>query len=333
MGNITTYEAWPFLTQLQIYLFKDVRFGDQPERFGAPSKPQSLSDELQNITKSTSCIQIDPNQMSNPPGGKHLLGDPEGADLSESEDCLFLDIYAPVSAFDPDAQQLPVVVWIYGGAYAFGSKNQADPLYTGQSLVKASDYKAIFIVGNYRVGAFGWLAGSYMEQAGQPNAGLYDQALLLEWVQDHVGKVNGDKNRVSAWGESAGAGSILHHLIRGDGSDPLFKTFVAQSPAFQWAWDNSPGGKLDRVYQKFSQDAGCGSDYDISCLRAANLDSLKEANRGLYNNIKQTGLFPVGPSVDGKWIKTIPTLEFSKRKSSPICKESDLDLTSLSLHS
>ncbi|KAH6983238.1 hypothetical protein BKA56DRAFT_615232 [Ilyonectria sp. MPI-CAGE-AT-0026] len=121
------------LTQLQIYPLNDVRFGDQPKCFGAPSKPKSLSDELQNITKSTSCIQINPDQMSNPPGGKHLPGDSEGADLSESEDCLFLDIYALVSASSPDAQQLPVVVWIYGGGYAFDSKNQADPLYTGQS--------------------------------------------------------------------------------------------------------------------------------------------------------------------------------------------------------
>ncbi|KAF7557016.1 hypothetical protein G7Z17_g1052 [Cylindrodendrum hubeiense] len=307
-----TWQATPYAKDPKIYVFKDVRFGDEPVRFGAPVTPTSLSDELQNITRSTSCIQINPQDMKYSPGGKNLLGDPEGADVSESEDCLFLDIYVPVSAFDPGAEPLPVIVWLYGGAYAFGSKNQADPLYTGQSLLEASNYNTIFIAGNYRVGAFGWLAGSYMQEAGQPNAGLYDQALLLQWVQDYVGNVNGDKEKVSAWGESAGAGSILHHLIRGDGSDPLFRTFVAQSPAYQWAWDNSRDGKLDQTYKKFSEDAGCGSAYDISCLRDADLENLKAANRALYNNVKHSGLFPVGPSVDGDWVKTIPTIALSE---------------------
>jgi carboxylesterase type B len=224
---------------------------------------------------------------------------------------LFLDLYVPKSVFEEENEEpLPVVVWLYGGAFAFGSKDQLGPLYTGRSMLSQSQYQTIFIAGNYRVGAYGWLAGDYMQKVGQPNAGLYDQALLFEWVQNYVSQVGGNSSRVSAWGESAGAGSILHHLIREGGTkDPTFKTFAVQSPAFEWAWDNSPGGKLDKVYQNFSQLAGCGLTFDIDCLRAST--NLSDANQMLFNTVRQTGLFPVGPAVDGKWIETIPTISFS----------------------
>ena len=197
-----------------------------------------------------------------------------------------------------------------------GSKNPVGPINSGLSILNASNYQAIFITGNYRVGAFGWLAGNYMQTREQPNAGLYDQALLLELVQKYIERVKGDKTRVSAWGESAGAGSILHHLIREEGKhDPLFKTFAVQSPAFQWAWDNSPGGELDAIYMKFSNLTGCGSKYDINCLRNATLKDLTCANQMLFDSVRQTGLFPVGPAVDGKWVKSIPTVAFSQGKT------------------
>lgn len=110
--------------------------------------------------------------------------------------------------------------------------------------------KAILVVGNYRLGAFGWLAGTYMEKAGLPNAGLYDQNLILQWVQKYIGSIGGDKNNVNAWGESAGAGSLLHHLIRADGTkDPLFKRAFLQSPAFEWQWDQNV--TMNKYYQTF----------------------------------------------------------------------------------
>lgn len=246
---------------------------------------------------------------------------PLDGSMPQSEDCLFLDIYAPASNFDENGKpikQLPVIVWFYGGAYAFGSKNLGGdlPLYTGQSMLAAQDYQAVFVAGNYRLGAFGWLAGSYMESAGQPNAGLYDQSLLLSWVKNYIAKAGGDPTNVSAWGESAGAGSILHHLIREGGTkDPLFRNFLVQSPAFEWSWDNSKDGTLDNVYRTFSNLSGCGYTYDISCLRDKNITDLIQPNQDLFANVKQTGIFPIGPSVDGQWIQTIPALSFANSMS------------------
>lgn len=314
----------------QIYLFQDVRFGAEPVRFGESQFPQGKNSSIQPPPPNTDCLQINPSILKNPPGGKSRLGDPNqdlGPGDADSaapappfngvEDCLFLDIYVPVSVFDqPPPQPLPVNVWFYGGAYAFGTKKMSNgPLYSGRSLLKASGYKTILVAGNYRLGALGWLAGSYMEQNGLPNAGLYDQNLLLQWVQEYIVMVHGDNTSVSAWGESAGAGSILHHLIRNGGKeDPLFRRFVAQSPAFEWAWDNSPDGQLDKVYQSFASSVGCPAPYNIDCLRDPSItsDQLGQANVQLFKNVKQTGLFPIGPAVDNNWIKTIPTLAFSQ---------------------
>ncbi|KAM3081196.1 hypothetical protein ACMFMG_005151 [Clarireedia jacksonii] len=308
------YQAQVLADDSNIYIFENVRFGAQPQRFSAPSFPSWTNSSIQPSSDGRNCIQIDITGLQKAPGGASPIDDPEDSNTETSEDCLFLDLYVPKSVFEEQGiTLLPVVVWLYGGAYAFGSKNQMGPLYTGQAILRESNYQTIFIAGNYRVGAYGWLAGDYMQKVGQPNAGLYDQALLFEWVQKYIGAVKGDIGRVSAWGESAGAGSILHHLIREDGTkDPHFKTFAVQSPAFEWAWDNSPGGKLDMIYQNFSQLAGCGLSFDIDCLRSSN--NLSAANQILFKKVRQTGLFPVGPAVDGKWIKSIPTLSFSNDK-------------------
>lgn len=291
----------------------------EPKRFNRSALPDTTSDVIQPSDQYFACPQVDISKLAHPPGGKLRLGEPKDKNEKPVEDCLFCDIYVPRSALQSNQSDLlPVIVWIYGGGYVAGSKNANGPLNSGQSILKASNYQTIFITGNYRVGAFGWLAGDYMQTpgVGQPNAGLYDQALLLEMVHKHVDQVKGDKTRVTAWGESAGAGSILHHLIREDGTqDPLFKTFAVQSPAFQWAWDNSPNGELDTIYRTFSNLSGCGWNYDIDCLRNAPLEKLEAANQMLFDNVRQTGLFPVGPAVDGEWVKSIPAVAFSQGKS------------------
>ncbi|KAK2594035.1 hypothetical protein QQS21_008254 [Conoideocrella luteorostrata] len=307
-----TYEAQPFPADPNIYLFENVRFGAKPVRFSAPQSPSWTNSSVQPPSDGRNCIQIDPSKLKQPPGGSNPIDDPADANDKTSEDCLFLDLYVPKQVLDKqNPSPAPVVVWIYGGAFAFGSKNQLGPLYNGQSIIEKSLYQTIFVAGNYRVGAYGWLAGDYLQKVGQPNAGLYDQALLFDWVQQHIDKVNGDKTSVSAFGESAGASSILHHLIRENGQRaPAFNRIAVQSPAFEWAWDNSPGGKLDRVYKSFSSLAGCGETFNIECLRSSK--NLSSANQVLFNTVRQTGLFPVGPAVDGKWVTTLPTISFSK---------------------
>lgn len=64
-------------------------------------------------------------------------------------------------------------------------------------MLSASNYTTIFVTGNYRLGVYSWLVSPYREKEATPNTGLYDQALLFEWVRDYIDKVKGNKDKVS----------------------------------------------------------------------------------------------------------------------------------------
>ncbi|KAK3390106.1 carboxylesterase family protein [Podospora didyma] len=295
----------------KIYVWNNVRFADEPPRFGKPSFPKGKN------TSSTidSCYQASPRSERFP-----AIQLPRDT-VPQGEDCLGLDIYAPVDNFDDNGgvgEPLPVIVWIYGGGYTAGTKRpDPDMLYTGQSILRATGYKAIFVAGNYRLGAFGWLAGNYMETLtsqgeAQTNAGLYDQALMLQFVSQFISKVGGDPGKISVWGESAGASSIMHHLVREGGTvDPGFRSFFVQSPAFQWSWDNSPGGTMDKTFQSFSGKAKCGTVFNITCLKGRDVSDLVQANQDIVDDAWGNHMFPVGPSIDNGWIQNLPALTFS----------------------
>ena len=241
---------------------------------------------------------------------------PPGGD--ENEDCLFLDIYVPSNVLKDDSKpKLPVIVYLFGGAYIFGGKDTVIKagkdewsLYDGQGIFEATEDKVIWVVGNYRLGAFGWLAGNTVEKNGSPNAALYDQRLVFQFVQDFIDQVHGDSNKVSAWGNSAGAGSLVHHLTaRGGDQQPLFSQAVLWSPAYQWAWDRK--GVLEDTYSSFATAAGCGDQLgDLECLRNTDNKTLKEANQKIVENATAIGLFPFGPAVDGSWVKMLPAAQF-----------------------
>jgi len=227
------------------------------------------------------------------------------------EDCLFLDLYVPAKALKNPSLKLPVVAFIFGGGYMLGSKDSLQPelpFYDGSGMIGQSSGNMIFVAMNYRLGAYGWLAGTTMEEEGLPNAGLWDQRAALQWVQDHISLVGGDPDRVTAMGESAGAGSIMHHLVAQGGQlDPLFSRAIVQSPAYQWMWDRA--GTVENTFQKFASLAGCKGQ-GLACLRKAAASTLKKANTALMDTAP-AGSFAVGPTPDGSYIRQLPVLEFS----------------------
>jgi len=102
---------------------------------------------------------------------------------------------------------------IYGGGYTAGDKSgSGNP---AGLLARSENNNAsgvIYVSMNYRLGAFGWLSGPTFQQDGAANAGLLDQRMALEWVQENIHLFGGDPNRVTVFGESAGGGSIMHQI-------------------------------------------------------------------------------------------------------------------------
>jgi carboxylesterase type B len=119
-------------------------------------------------------------------------------------------------------------VWLFiqGGGYA----DNANFNFNGSEVVKQSGYDTVFVNFNYRVGALGFLASEDIRKDGDLNAGLLDQRKVLAWVQQHIRQFGGDPNHVVIHGDSAGAGSVAHHLTAYDGRDMnLFVGAVAES--------------------------------------------------------------------------------------------------------
>lgn len=235
-----------------------------------------------------------------------------------NEDCLFLDVTVPSKAVKNPNLKLPVMVYFYGGAYVFGSKDSMKPdlpFYDGSGIIGRSNNNMIYVTFNYRLGAFGFLAGTTMEKEGLPNAGLWDQRAALKWIQDYIHLLGGDPNHVTAMGESAGAGSIIHHLVAEGGTkDPLFSRAILLSPAYEYMWDRA--GIVEDNFQKFAALADCKGQ-GLACLRSASASALEYANRELGSQ-QYPGTFAVGPTPDGTFIRQLPVLELRSGNFYPI---------------
>ncbi|KAK3384514.1 Alpha/Beta hydrolase protein [Lasiosphaeria ovina] len=325
-----SYRASSYRASSDIYVFKNIRFAAPPVgnlRWAKPAPPSNNA-TVQDGSYGPKCVQSAVSGMSvvgtgnsSPIGAainQFLGGIPVPLFSGGSEDCLFLDVYVPGKALKNTSLKLPVVVWIYGGAYVFGSKDTMQPqlpFYDGSGMMGQSNNNMIFVAMNYRLGAFGFLAGTTMERDGLPNAGLWDQRAAFQWVRDHISLVGGDPTRVTAMGESAGAGSIVHHLVaQGGGLDPLFSKAILQSPAFQPQWDRA--GAVEATFNTFAGHAGCAGK-GLACLRAADSATLVKANTAL--NVKpSSGSFPIGPAADGSFIRQLPVLELSSGHFWPV---------------
>lgn len=120
------------------------------------------------------------------------------------EDCLYLNIWQP-SKQKKDSLS-PVMIWIYGGAFLHGGASRQE--YYGNKLAE----RGVIVVSlNYRLGALGFLVS--VSDGLYGNYGLADQKLAIQWVQNNIRNFGGDPNRITLFGESAGAMSIGLHLL------------------------------------------------------------------------------------------------------------------------
>ena len=174
--------------------------------------------------------------------GAHCLqGNPYGdmvfRDSGGSEDCLFLNVWAPAKA---GSAKLPVMVWIYGGGFVAGSTSE--PRQDGTKLVQ---HGVIVVSMNYRLGVFGFLVHPELTKESGNNAsgnyGLLDQLAALKWVQANISSFGGDPGNVTIFGESAGSFSVsaqmasplakgVFHKAIGESGAAFFSSGLAFEP-------------------------------------------------------------------------------------------------------
>ena len=173
---------------------------------------------------------------------------PAGA-VSGSEDCLYLNVYAPRMERSAAARaKLPVMVWIHGGGNVIGSSN----FYDGGRLAQTHDVVVVTI--NYRLGPLGWFRHAALREGATPgeqsgNFATLDLVRALEWVRDDVAGFGGDPGNVTIFGESAGGTNVFTLLL-----SPL------ASGLFQRAIVQSGGTALDSIAEAehFRDDAEPG---------------------------------------------------------------------------
>jgi para-nitrobenzyl esterase len=215
-------------------------------RWRAPRAPAPWNGPLEAVQARDFCTQYGSQMEARPPR--------EWGNVIGSEDCLYLNIFAP--AFAPDAvpqgaARLPVMVYIHGGGNMVGYSTQYK--YAGTQL--ASTYKVIVVSFNYRLGPFGWFSQPALNSDGNNedrsgNFGTLDTIRALQWVRDNIAAFGGDPDNVTVFGESAGgmntfallasplASGLFHKAIVQSGIRPL-STPVAKAQNYQD--DSVPG--------------------------------------------------------------------------------------------
>lgn len=192
-----------------------------------------------------------------------------------------------------------MLVWIYGGGLYAGSS--ADPQYNISGIVKTgseSDQPFVGVSINYRLGVWGFLQNPAILQEGSSNAGLLDQRMGLRWIKENIAAFGGDPERITIWGESAGAQSIALHLHSyGGRDDGLYHAAILES-------GSAVGASLNALpfynvaFQNLTRTVGCWSSSDrLACLRSLTSEQLFNSNYSVTWN----------PIVDGDFLTAYPS--------------------------
>lgn len=224
------------------------------------------------------------------------------------EDCLYLDIYVPL---DGSAERpLPVMFWIFGGGYTIGDGLEFG-WYDGKRL--AHEKQVIVVNPNYRVNIFGFLALPELQNEDETkstgNQGLQDQQMALRWTNSNIHFFKGDVDRITIFGESAGAFSVCWHLVS-PSSKGLFSHAIMESGTCSAHEFFQPLDRSIAVAREYIKSIGCEKDI-LQCIRSkpaveigSSLLSLLNPNwpnKFTHPNVSAplSPIMPFGPAIDG----------------------------------
>lgn len=228
--------------------------------------------------------------------------------MPQSEDCLTLNVWTAATGV---AAGRPVMVWIHGGGFEFGSS--AQPGYDGTKLAQ---HGVVVVSFNYRLGVLGFLAHPALDREGPASGdyGLQDQIAALRWVRDNIATFGGDPANVTIFGESAGAHAV-GILMASPLAKGLFAKAIAQSGAF---WDGEHGSLAthDEALARgtsFQKQLGAA---DLAALRALPADRLNAA--GKWDFRLDPGTTAFSPSVDGYVLRESPVAAFEHGRAAKV---------------
>ena len=229
-----------------------------------------------------------------------------GGGRGGDEDCLYLNIWTRREKTEPQ----PVMVWIHGGGFTSGTGS--GPSYVGTHLAERG---VVAMTINYRLNVFGFMAHPALSAesgyGGSGNYGLMDIVAALEWVRDNIAAFGGDPNRVTIFGESAGAGAVMSTMLVPQ-SEGLFQRAISESD-WVYGWDR---GLSESVRGMPSAEAGGVRIAELLQVTdpRASLAEMRDADAGdVLAAFRQVEYSPFtregygwGPNVDGHVIPDDP---------------------------
>ncbi|HKJ72497.1 MAG TPA: carboxylesterase family protein [Alphaproteobacteria bacterium] len=248
-----------------------------------PPQPVAAWDGVRDATQyGASCMQ---GQFGPAPTGTDDNKGPK-----TSEDCLFVNVWTPE---DAKGKNLPVMLWVHGGAYILGSGSL--PMYEGTGFAKSG---VVLVTINYRLGNLGFFAHPAIDgqdpNGEHGNYAFMDQKAALKWVQNNIAKFGGDPNNVTLFGQSAGGASV-GYLLTMPSAKGLYQKVIMESGSIRSAVrplkDSSGGEKsAEEMGQEMAKALGLDnpSAEDLREIPAAKLMA------------PPAGRFMPGPIEDGK---------------------------------
>ncbi|HEY0306196.1 MAG TPA: carboxylesterase family protein, partial [Longimicrobiales bacterium] len=239
-----------------------------------------------------------------------IPGDVGSSSGKQSEDCLYLNVWAPHD--DSPTRRYPVLVWFHGGGYLNGSA--AVPFFDGSQFARDG---IIVVTANYRLGRMGFFAHPALTAEGETPTGNYallDQLAVLKWVRKNIGAVGGDPAQVTVSGQAAGGMSVIH-LMSWPAAHGLFQRAVILSGGGRTCIAEQrdlrkPRGTLASAEQSgvdFARGAGVHGSSADALARLRTLDARK-VNGSLNISALRTKPknYVGGPIIDGVIINDQP---------------------------
>ncbi|CAH1106192.1 unnamed protein product [Psylliodes chrysocephalus] len=233
-----------------LYWFRGIPFAEPPVgdlRFEAPVAKKNWTGILDARKKQPECIQ-----GANPPVG--------------SEDCLYLKVYTDKKPHPKN--NLPVLVWIYGGAFFGGSVDFDD-----HSPDYLLDQDVIIVAIHYRVGLLGFL--SLGDTVAPGNNGIRDQIMALKWIKNNIKNFGGDPDNITVFGQSAGAASIAY-LLQIEETKGLFSKAILNSGSSLSTWALAKRvSEVTKVIAKELKISTKSSEQILTGLKKINIEDLQ----------------------------------------------------------
>lgn len=274
--------------------FKGIPFAAPPIgdlRWKAPQPVQAWTGMLK-------ANKFGPRAMQTP-----IFGDMNFRSDGVSENCLYLNVWAPVSK---GKSLLPVLVYFYGGGFVAG--DGSEPRYDGESMATKG---IVALTVNYRLGVFGFMAHPELSKESGRNAsgnyGLLDQAAALQWVKENIAAFGGDPTRVTIAGESAGSIAVSAQMASPLAKN-LFAGAIGESGSILGALPAVPLAEGEKVGEEFAKSIGAAS---LAELRSLSADSILNASA-------RFGLFRFPRTIDSWFFPEDPAQVFARGEQAKV---------------